>query len=490
MNQLTPRTLRVPLQPPVTAPRLSQSLLALSLAALVAGPSLATAASDPASLERRIAELQRQLDQAQAELAAAKAETAAAKEEAEVASAALAKAEPPQADKITLGPVTIGGAIRANYILGSYPGEGNGPSRGGNGGNFALDTFRINMDLKYDQLVGKFEYRWYDGYNFLHTGWLGWDFDNGSQLQVGVNRVPFGPGPYGVSQSWFFDQHYYVGLSDDMDLGIKYVTSLGNWDLDFAYYARSEWNGNGTSRDSTRYGYDAVVWDAAIADDGDVDFAALPNGYEERNQFNVRAIYNFDETAVDTALGVSLQYGQLKGRRADDGHHWAASVHMKNSWNNWLLATQLTRYQIDIDRDNLLNTDQLFPMGAYDFAWPVASDAWLPAISLSYLYETNRIPWLDSVRPYIEYSNIIKEERDFNDSQLAVIGAAWARGGWYIYTDLAFSDGNYFVGNENKDGVAEPYTNIYSPTGGVGDFGANANDHWNYRFNINFGYYF
>lgn len=497
MNNDKPRSLSAPSRRQLPAHRGARTLLALSLASLAGAPQFAAAAADPAALERRILELQRELDQAQAELAAAKTETAVATEQAEVAEAELAKAGSPQADKIKVGPLTIGGAIRANYTLGSYPSEGNddfypkvGPSRGGNGGNFALDTFRVNMDLKYKQLVGKLEYRWYDGYNFIHTGWLGWDFDDGSQLQVGVNRVPFGPGPYGVSQSWFFDQHYYVGLSDDMDLGIKYVTDIGKLRLDLAYYARSEWNGNGNSEDSARYGYDAVLWSNTVAPNGDVGYLQPANGYEERNQFNIRGIYSFDETAVKTDLGISLQYGQLKGRRADDGHHWAASIHMTNSWNNWLLATQLTRYKYDIDSDNELSTDALFPMGAYDFAWPVASDAWLPAASLSYLYETTRIPWLDSVRPYIEYSSIVKEDGDFNDSQLVTLGAAWARGGWYIYTDLAFSDGNYFVGSETEDGTKEGYTNIFSPTAGAGDFGANGNDHWNYRFNINFGYYF
>ncbi|MBK1703950.1 hypothetical protein CKO40_05185 [Halochromatium glycolicum] len=470
-------------------------MLALSLAAVLGAPQLATAAADPATLERRIAELQAELSRAQAELAAAKADAEAANEKAAAAEAQLDDSGPPVADKIQFGPLTIGGAIRANYILGSYPDRGDGPSRGGNGGDFELDTFRINMDLKYDQLVGKLEYRWYPGYNFIHTGWLGWDFDDGSQVQVGINRVPFGPGPYGVSQSWFFDQHYYVGLSDDMDLGIKYVTDIGNLSLDFAYYARSEWNGNGTSQDSTRYGYDAVEWHSGVSPNGivlDGDNAPPPNGYRERNQFNIRAIYTFEDMPVATDLGVSLQYGQLKGRRADDGHHWAASVHMTNSWNNWLLATQLTRYKYDIDSDNPLNTDTLLPMGAYDFAWPVASEAWLPAVSLSYLYETPQIPWLDSVRPYVEYSSIIKEEGDFNDSQLVTLGAAWARGGWYIYTDLAFSDGNYFVGSETEDGNAETFNDadLFSSTAGVGDFGANGNDHWNYRFNINFGYYF
>ncbi len=452
----------------------------LATLALTGAPQL-QAAADTTALERRVAELQAELEQARRELTAAKTETAEAQQETVQVEAALAEAGNPQAKKITVGPLTVGGAIRANYVLGDYPNGGDGPSRGGNGGNFELDTFFINIDLDYKQLVGKFQYRWYNGYNFLHTGWLGWNFDNGSQVQVGVNRVPFGPGPYGVSQSWFFDQHYYVGLADDMDLGIKYITSLGNWDLDFAYYNRSEWNGNGTSQDSARYSYDAVVWDSALEPNGDV-VAALPNGYEERNQFNLRAIYGFDDIAVPTDLGVSLQYGQLKGRRADDGDHWAASVHMTNSWNNWLLASQITRYKWNIDNDNLLGTDELLPMGAFDFAWPAATDAWIPAVSLSYLYKTNQIPWLDSVRPYVEYSNIIKQDKDFNDSQLAIVGAAWARQGWYIYTDLAFSDGNYFVGNKGDN-----YGNIYD---GVGDFGVDGNNEWNYRFNINFGYYF
>lgn len=482
---------RIPAAARARLPRAGRSPLALSIAAvlpLLAAPGAHAASA--AALERRIAELEAELDRARQELIEAKEETEAAYTQAAAAEEKLADEGPAPADKITFGPLTIGGALRANYVLGSYPGGGSGPSRGGNGGDFELETFRINMDLKYENLVGKLEYRWYNGYNFLHTGWLGWDFDDGSQIQVGQNRVPFGPGPYGVSQSWFFDQHFYVGLADDMDLGIKYTTNLGDWDLDFAYYNRAQWDGNGTSLDSTRYDYDIVPWTTSVAPDGAVTYGGTPNGWEERNQLNFRAIYNLDEIAIPTEIGTSLQWGQLKGRRNDDGEQWAASIHMKNSWDNWLLATQLTRYKIDVDDNPWLNTDQLVPMGAYDFAWPVATDAWIPAVSLSYLYETNQIPWLDSVRPYVEYSNIVKQDSDFNDSQLVMVGAAWARGGWYIYTDLAFSDGNFFVGNETSQGTPEAYSNIYDPILGAGDFGANANDHWNYRFNINFGYYF
>ena len=49
-----------------------------------------------------------------------------------------------------------------------------------------------------------------------------------------------GPVPYGVSSSWFFDQHFYVGLADDMDLGIRWSDTLGKLTLDVGYYLQSE----------------------------------------------------------------------------------------------------------------------------------------------------------------------------------------------------------------------------------------------------------
>ncbi len=462
--------------------------IAAALGSILALGASPTFADDVDALEQRIMQLS-------AELAATKAELEATKRAATDAKAELGtdldeKPQPTLAtapDKITIGPLTIGGAMRVNYVLGSYPNGGDGPNRGGNSGNVELDTFRINVDLAYEQILGKLEYRWYpqggNSYNFIHTGWLGYQLNETSQIQVGVTRVPFGPGPYGVSQSWFFDQHYYVGLSDDMDLGVKFVTQVGDWDLDFAYFARSEWNGNGTSKDSARYGYDAVLWRQSVADDGTVSYDGPVNGLEERNQFNLRAIYGFDNLAVPTDLGVSLQYGQLKGRNTDDGDHWAASLHMVNQLGNFKLASQVTRYEYNISADNPWGTDALVPMGAYDFAWPVASKAWVAAIAASYKVETNRIPWLDSVLPYLEYSTILKDDSSFNDSEMWVLGAAWARGGWYIYTDLAYSNGNYFVGDKGDD-----YNNIINP--GVGDFGVDGNDEWNYRFNINLGYYF
>jgi hypothetical protein len=487
-----------------TRGRLASGLGVVCLSALAQAP-VSLASPNVTELERRVSELSRELAEAQRALRAARTDTGSTVEmtantvaptsdtdpaSVETQTTAAATTSTPD-DSFRIGPVTIGGALRANAVIGSYKGFDNGPSRGGHGGNIELDTFRINLSLDYENIIGRLEYRWYPAdsgtsYNFPHTAWLGYRFADASEVQVGINRVPFGPGPYGVSQSWFFDQHYYVGLSDDMDLGIKYSTKRGPWSLDFAYYAASEGSYFGRSLDSTRYSYDAVRWEESVDADGNVIYGGAHNGYEERHQFNLRAIYSLTDSRVPTDLGVSLQYGQLQGQRTDDGSHWAASAHMINRFDDFTLATQLTRYEYDIDADNPWGTDTLIPMGAYDFAWPVAAKAWIPAVSLSYLKETSSLPWLDSVRPYVEYSRIIKDESAFNDSQMWVIGAAWASGGWYIYSDLAYSNGNYFVGNEASGNGSDDYGRL----DGVGDFGVNGNDEWNYRFNLNLGYYF
>ncbi|MCB1706734.1 MAG: hypothetical protein KDI17_17855 [Halioglobus sp.] len=440
--------------------------LPVSLQALGAQPTVAELEAEVASLTQQLAE--------------ANARLADARDQAEAAEKALADTRDVEGTGITLGPLAIGGAIRANYIYGDYEEVGKAPQRGGNGGNIELDTVRINVTLDYKQWIGQLEYRWYDGYNFLHTGWLGYAFDDSTEIQVGVTRVPFGPGPYGVSQSWFFDQHYYVGLIDDPDLGVKYLTRWGNWDLAFAYFASSEPNGNGDSADSARYGYDAVKWKFTIEPNGDV-VEAPANGYEESNQFNLRAIYQLESAAFPTHLGVSMEWGELDGKRVEDGHHWALSGHTVSTLGGFTLATQLTRYQYDIGNDGLAGAD-LIPLGAYDFAWPVATKGWIPAISLSYRLDTPDIPWLSYLQPYIEYSSIVKDDDPYNNSELFILGSAWASGGWYIYSDLAYSNGNLFVGDTDDN-----YSNIYH---GVGDFGVDGNDKWNYRFNLNLGYYY
>ena len=384
-----------------------------------------------------------------------------------------------------VGPLKVGGAIRANYVIGDYENEASdGPQRGGNGGNFELDTFRINLDYKQDGFIGKVEYRFYDGYNFLHTGWVGYDFANNSQIQVGVNRVPFGVGAYGPANSWFFDQHYYVGLSDDMDLGVKYRLPLGEFVVDLAYYVGAEFEGRGDSDGSARYSYDIIDDDSVL---GGYPYGRAYASYEEQHQFNVRGTYTFSFGEVTNTAGISLQWGQLDSQTsdADDSDAYAYSAHTKSSWGPWTLMLQLSYYDYDTDYTTGANSD-LIAMGAYDFAWPVAAEGTIPAVALSYTWKPEMIDWIDTITFYNDYSIIIKDGQqltgeDFNDSAMNVTGMAIASGGWYIYVDFAYSNGNYFVGNDDD---------TYASFADVSDFGINGRDDWDSRFNINFGYYF
>lgn len=431
--------------------QITGTLKALLCGTLLVAP-LGSFAQSTDEMHRRVAQLEQELAQAKAELADAEA--------------TLDGAADTGPSKIVLGDFRIGGAIRANYTIGDYT-NGPAPSRGGDGGNFGLDTFRINIDYADDQgFLGKVEYRWYNGYNMLHTGWVGYQVDDASQVQVGVNRVPFGPGAYGISSSWFFDQHYYIGLADDMDLGVKYSTTLGNMALDLAYYYGDEGQWRGDSRDSARYSYDPVIWQEN-------------GGYQEEHTFNARAIWSVaQDSAAPTEVGVSLQYGQLDGEdptdgEIEDGEHMAASGHVKTSIDALTLQAQLTYYHYDIEDDNAWGSSELIPFGAFDFAWPVAAESYIGAVAASYFVPTPDIDWLDSVNFFAEYSSIMKDADGHNDSDLFTLGAAWARGGWYIYSELAYSNGNYFVGND-------AFT----------EFGSNPNDEWQARYNINFGYYF
>ena len=240
---------------------------------------------------------------------------------------------------------------------------------------------------------------------------------------------------------------------------------------------------------SSRYSYDIVSWyttvdsKGTVIKDEDGNNVKKENGYDEQHQLNLRAIYALENIAD---VGVSLQYGLLKETEVDDdgANHYALSAHMKNTFSDFTLFSQFSYYAHNITDETPWGTGDLIPMGAYDFAWLVASKGLIPALSLRYGgIDTSGISWIDSVTPYVEASTILKTVSDFNNSTLVTLGASWTvLGALYVYSDLGLSNGNSFVGNDG-----DLYDNIYT---GAGDLGANGNDTWNWRVNFNFGYYF
>ena len=405
----------------------------------------------------------------------AMAETDTTEEAAEV----VEPAEPKKS------PIKVGGAMRVNYAYGAYGDEENPHPRGEKIGDVDLEIFRLNADLDYNNIISRLEYRWYDGYSMIHTAWLGYNLGDLGTVKAGIVRVPFGPTAYGVSTSWFFDQHFYVGLADDMDLGIRWTDTLDKLTLDVGYYPMTDPQLiKYSSLASSRYSYDIVKWEEKADATGNVEWGAGENGFDEQHQFNLRAIYALENIGD---FGVSLQYGLLKGTNVgndDSGNHYAFSAHAKNSFADFTLYSQFSYYAHNIADEMPWGTGELIPMGAYDFAWPVASKGLIPALSLRYGgIDTSGISWIDSVTPYAEWSTILKTVDDYNASTLVTLGASWTvLGALYVYSDFALANGNFFVGN-----TGDNYGNILT---GVNHVGANGNNRWHWRVNFNFGYYF
>ncbi len=426
------------------------------------------AQQDSQQLRERIARLEAELHAARAELATIEGSVSHQERTLEAEGSTLAEpaveGDPDApADGIRIGNFRIGGAIRANWILGDYNTGSSGPSRGGHGGDFVLDTFRVNVDYADDTpLSGSAEYRWYSGYNFFHTLELAYELDEASTLKGGLTRVPFGVGPYGPANSWFFDQHYYVGLADDMDVGLVYTRELEGWTLDFGLFAASPPQGRGSSKVGSRYSFDLV--DAR--NDPTYFGNRTPTGYRERGQANLRLVRHLEELALPTDLGISLQYGRLDGRGTfSNANPWAVSIHSRSTQGPWTLMLQATRYDYDSAEDHITG-------GFYDYTTDIASKGTILSAALSYTWVTP-VDWLDSITFYNDYSVIRKHATGFNDSAMNILGAAFARGGWYIYADWAYSNGNEFVGD-------------FRP----GMWADNVGRTWQSRLNINFGYYY
>ncbi|MCG9128602.1 hypothetical protein JT359_13470 [Candidatus Poribacteria bacterium] len=381
-------------------------------------------------------------------------------------------------------PIKIGGAMRVNYAYGSYGDDDNPHRRSQKFGDVDLEVFRLNSDFDYHNIISRIEYRWYDTYSFIHTAWLGYELSEIGTIKAGIVRTPFGPTDYGVSTSWFFDQHFYVGLADDPDLGVTWNTSVNNLNLDLGYFYGSEFQTDGNSLSSSRYGYDIVKWEEKADENGTIEWGAGENGYDERHKLNLRSIYSVDNIGD---FGLSVQYGMLIGTEVgedDSGNYYALSGHMKNTFYKFTLFSQFSYYTHNITDDTPWGTGDLIPMGAYDFAWPIASTGMIPALSLRYTgIDPSTISWVDSVTPYIEWSSVLKTVEEYNNSTLITLGASWTLfSNLYVYSDIGITDGNFFVGN-----TADDYNNILT---GVNHVGANGNNSWHWRLNFNIGYYF
>src|SRR5690606_14757295 len=133
--------------------------------------------------------------------------------------------------------IQLGGALRFNYNLSTWK-EGQRKR----GGDFGYDMFRLNASGEFKRINYNAEFRVYSasfGGPMLKQGWFGYNFSEHSEIQVGLQQVPFGIQTY-KSHNWFYNITYYVGIEYDNDMDIKYIHDNYDWRWQDAYYLNSE----------------------------------------------------------------------------------------------------------------------------------------------------------------------------------------------------------------------------------------------------------
>ncbi|WP_366184149.1 hypothetical protein [Flavobacterium ovatum] len=349
--------------------------------------------------------------------------------------------------------LSIGGALRYNYNLSSWK-EGQKKR----GGDFGYDVFRINAKGAYKGILMNAEYRLYsDGFGggMLKQGWLGYNFNEQDQIQVGLTQVPFGIQQYN-SHNWFFNLAYYVGLEDDHDMGIKYMHAGEKFEYQLAFFKNSEEMrfGNNSENSASRYSYDVT------------------GRNKEVNQFNGKIIYKFGKES-SSKLGVSVEYGGLYNLDTQEiGNHAAFAAHYeitKGKWNGkaqFIAATNNTENAIGESND-------VVTMAAYGAPYEVAADFNMYTLGIS---RNVPVTWgpVTNLQFYNDFGFMQKKTAGFTDSYMNVTGFLITAGNVYTYVDYAAGYNHSWLGGNFVDDFSK----------------GNPDAKWEARFNINIGYYF
>lgn len=342
--------------------------------------------------------------------------------------------------------IHVGGALRFNLVHRDFVDASDG-KRGESG----LDVFRLNIDGELNNILISAEYRFYSYMNTIHHGWLGYEFSDKSQLQVGIHQVPFGLLPYAAHNAWF-GVPYYLGLADDYDMGVKYVRNDGPWNTQLAFYKNEELN-DATSLD--RYSFDLV--------------RSGNQQNEQTNQLNARVAYNVGAgTACETELGGSAQVSEVYNEDTNSrGDHWAAALHLDSRCGRWNFQLQGIRYSYSPANPAGV-PDNVVRVGAFGSSYDIAAKGRILTANVAYNFDS---PWpqIDQITCYNDYSRLFKDLSGSIDSQINTLGCAIGSGPLFTYIDYIFANNMAFFGNGSMAGGGE--------------------DTWRSRFNLNIGYY-
>ncbi|MCC5854683.1 MAG: carbohydrate porin [Idiomarina sp.] len=364
-----------------------------------------------------------------------------------------------QVDSIASTPsedgITLGGAVRFQYVLADY--DSGQKSRGG---DLGFDIFRLDFNGRMGDVILSAQYRWFEYMDAFRHAYFGYHFTEEWQGQAGIVIQPFGVMPYN-SHSYFFNSTFYVGLEDNPGAGIRFLRRSEHWDLDFAFILNDELGGStGFVRSlADRYNYDVVG--IRLPGEGIYDDPLQLAG--ENNTFMTRVArkWHFDETRM-LELGVSAQIGDFHDGEQSVGDRRNYGVHAVYNTGPWEFHAQYATYDYKLDIENIGVV-----LGAYAYFDTIPTSADIYTGNIAYNLPVSLGP-ISHLTFYNNYSLITNKRGLNDDTTMNVLGVAVTAGGMYTYIDLVTAKNQPFIG------------------GTIGEDGGSTNT----RFNINFGYYF
>ena len=349
--------------------------------------------------------------------------------------------------------VVLGGALRFNYNYSDWK-----PDNRKRGGDFGYDVFFLNAKASYKKLTLTAEYRFYpssSGGGMLKYGWIGYQFNDMHQLQLGLTLVPFGIQPY-TGNSYFYNLNFFLGLEDNYKMGLKYLFRKGPWEMNAAFYKNADvldFSAN-SETSPNRFSYD------------------VGGRNKEVNQGNAQVIYHWGNEWTQQ-IGASAKVGGLYNIDTQKvGLNTAFAAHYGIGYKRWNFKAQYTTYTMNpVDKDG--EDRNKVTMVAYGASYNIAARADIYLATLSYTIPFNK-GILNDICFYNDFSIMHKRVKGYNESYQNVTGCLIGIGPIYTYVDYALGKNQAWLGKDWNNAFAE---------------GQDSNQ-WNARFNINIGYYF
>ncbi len=349
--------------------------------------------------------------------------------------------------------ITLGGAMRFQYSYEDYNRDNVRRA-----GDIDYDIFRLDLHGKVHGVILNAQWRWFQYMSAIQHAWIGYDFSDKSQIQIGLTRIPFGNQPYN-SHSYFFSSNYYLGLEDTQAAGVEYVYASDPWNVQLAFFKNDSTGGvDGGGNRTHSYSYNVL----GVRAPGEGIYATPSHPAGAVDSFAARVARIFKPTPdLSMEVGASGLYGGLDDPSSRIGHYSAWALHTNIKYHRWNFQAQAAHYDYTTDS----NATRL-AVGAYAFYDTIAARASTYTLNVAYHLPVAWGP-VQGLDFYNDYSLVTNKSGNLPSTFMDVLGVGVSAGDLYTYFDYVTARNQPFIGGSMAgDGKVE------------------------HRLNINFGFYF